>query len=61
MISHDREVLSGAVRTIVTLEGNGAWIHGGSYATYPQARDDRQGVSATRSSAGTKRRGGCAS
>jgi ATPase subunit of ABC transporter with duplicated ATPase domains len=42
MISHDREVLTGAVGTIVTLEGNGAWVHGGSYASYPQARADRQ-------------------
>jgi ATPase subunit of ABC transporter with duplicated ATPase domains len=42
MISHDREVLAGAVSTIVTLEGNGAWVHGGSYATYAQAREDRQ-------------------
>ena len=42
MISHDREVLAGAVRSIVTLEGNGAWTHGDSYATYPQARADRQ-------------------
>ena len=42
MISHDREVLAGAVTTIVTLEGNGAWVHGGSYATYAQAREDRQ-------------------
>lgn len=42
MISHDREVLAGAVGTIVTLEGNGAWVHGGSYATYAQAREDRQ-------------------
>jgi len=42
MISHDREVLSAAVGTIVTLEGNGAWVHGGSYATYAQAREDRQ-------------------
>jgi ATPase subunit of ABC transporter with duplicated ATPase domains len=42
MISHDREVLKGAARSIVTLEGNGAWVHGGSYATYPQAREDRQ-------------------
>src|SRR5581483_8407068 len=23
-------------------EGNGAWVHGGSYATYGQAREDRQ-------------------
>jgi ATPase subunit of ABC transporter with duplicated ATPase domains len=42
MISHDREVLSGAVAAIVTLEGNGAWVHGGSYATYPEARAERQ-------------------
>ncbi len=42
MVSHDREVLSGAVRSILTLEGNGAWAHGGPYATYPQAREDRQ-------------------
>jgi ATPase subunit of ABC transporter with duplicated ATPase domains len=42
MISHDRAVLSAAPGTIVTLEGNGAWVHGGSYATYPQAREDRQ-------------------
>ena len=42
MISHDREVLSGAVRSILTLEGSGAWIHGGPYTTYPQAREDRQ-------------------
>ncbi len=42
MISHDREVLAGAVGAIVTLEGNGAWVHGGSYATYVQAREDRQ-------------------
>jgi ATPase subunit of ABC transporter with duplicated ATPase domains len=42
MISHDRGVLSAAVGTIVTLEGNGAWVHGGSYATYAKAREDRQ-------------------
>jgi len=42
MISHDREVLSGAVRTILTLEGNGAWLHGGPYASYPRAREERQ-------------------
>jgi ATPase subunit of ABC transporter with duplicated ATPase domains len=42
MISHDRELLSGAVRSIVTLEGNGAWVHGASYATYSEAREERQ-------------------
>jgi ATPase subunit of ABC transporter with duplicated ATPase domains len=42
MISHDREVLSGAVGSILTLEGNGAWMHGGPYPTYPAAREERQ-------------------
>ena len=42
MISHDREVLAAAVDSIVTLEGNGAWVHGESYATYARARADRQ-------------------
>jgi ATPase subunit of ABC transporter with duplicated ATPase domains len=41
-ISHDRELLSAAARSIVTLEGSGAWVHGGSYATYPEARKARQ-------------------
>jgi ATPase subunit of ABC transporter with duplicated ATPase domains len=42
MISHDRAVLASAPGAIVTLEGNGAWVHGASYATYAQAREDRQ-------------------
>ena len=42
MISHDREVLSGAVDSILTLEGNGAWMHGGAYPTYSRAREERQ-------------------
>ena len=42
VISHDREVLAGAVKSVMTLEGNGAWIHPGSYATYPAAREARQ-------------------
>ena len=41
-ISHDRDLLARAVGSILTLEGNGAWVHGHSYATYPQAREDRQ-------------------
>ena len=42
MISHDRAVLASAPATIVTLEGSGAWVHGDSYGTYAQAREDRQ-------------------
>ncbi|MFZ0040880.1 MAG: ATP-binding cassette domain-containing protein [Solirubrobacteraceae bacterium] len=42
MISHDRDLLAGAVTQIVTLEGHGAWVHGSSYASYPEARQARQ-------------------
>jgi ATPase subunit of ABC transporter with duplicated ATPase domains len=42
MVSHDREVLNGAVDVIVTLEGSGAWVHHGPYSAYPQAREERQ-------------------
>jgi ATPase subunit of ABC transporter with duplicated ATPase domains len=42
IISHDREVLTGSARAILTLEGSGAWRHGGSYATYAEAREERQ-------------------
>jgi len=42
MISHDREVLSGSAGSILTLEGSGAWRHGGPYSTYLSAREDRQ-------------------
>jgi ATPase subunit of ABC transporter with duplicated ATPase domains len=42
MISHDRAVLTGAAGAIVTLEGQGAWVHGEGYASYPEARRGRQ-------------------
>ena len=42
LISHDRELLSGATDTIVTLEANGAWVHGDSYRTYAEGRRQRQ-------------------
>ena len=42
VISHDRELLSGAVSWILTVEGDGTWMHDGSYASYPQAREARQ-------------------
>ena len=44
-ISHDRELLNNAATRIVTLEpGHGgatAWIHGGSFGTYVEARKER--------------------
>ncbi len=42
VISHDRDLLAGGVNVILTLEGNGAWLHHGSYGTYPEARETRQ-------------------
>ncbi len=42
LISHDRELLAAACDAIVTLEGDGAWVHGGSYSTYGEARARRQ-------------------
>ncbi len=45
LVSHDRELLAQAATHIVTLEptavGAYAWVHGGSFATYPAARADR--------------------
>ncbi|MGW8481837.1 ABC-F family ATP-binding cassette domain-containing protein [Microbacterium sp. NPDC055903] len=45
LVSHDRELLARAADRIVTLEPGGAgavaWVHGGGFATYHQAREDR--------------------
>ena len=40
-VSHDRELLAKVARKIVTIEGRGAWTHGGSFAEYHEARDAR--------------------
>ena len=42
VISHDRDLLAAASKTVLTLEGNGSWLHDGSYTTYPEARAARQ-------------------
>src|SRR5918999_1538329 len=42
LISHDRDLLAAACTSILTMEANGTWTHGGSYATYPEAREKRQ-------------------
>jgi len=45
LVSHDRELLARAADRIITLEvkvaGNNTWTHGGSFASYHQAREDR--------------------
>jgi len=42
MVSHDRTLLERVATKIITVEGSGAWVHGGSYVTWPQARQRRQ-------------------
>ncbi len=42
MVSHDRSLLERTATKVVVLEGSGCWVHGGSYATFPEARDVRQ-------------------
>jgi ATPase subunit of ABC transporter with duplicated ATPase domains len=42
LISHDRDLLGAATNAILTMEGDGTWMHGGSYRTYPEAREHRQ-------------------
>lgn len=45
LVSHDRELLARAAGRIITLEPGGAgasaWVHGGGFGTYHQARTDR--------------------
>lgn len=42
MVSHDRTLLERVTTKIIAIEGSGAWVHGGSYATFPAARARRQ-------------------
>ncbi len=42
MVSHDRTLLERVATKIVVIEGSGAWVHGGSYTTFPDARARRQ-------------------
>jgi ATPase subunit of ABC transporter with duplicated ATPase domains len=40
LVSHDRELLAATATKVVTLEAEGAWTHGGGFATY-HARERR--------------------
>ncbi len=40
-VSHDRELLARTATRVVTLEARSAWTHGGSFATYAEARRAR--------------------
>ena len=40
-VSHDRELLARTATKVVTLEAHAAWTHGGSFATWHEARQAR--------------------
>jgi ATPase subunit of ABC transporter with duplicated ATPase domains len=40
-VSHDRQLLAEVADRVVTVEGGAAWVHGGGFASYHQARLDR--------------------
>lgn len=40
-VSHDRKLLAETSHCVITLEGNGAWTHPASFATYHDARQAR--------------------
>jgi ATPase subunit of ABC transporter with duplicated ATPase domains len=42
MVSHDRLLLERVATKIIAVEGSGCWVHGGSYTTFPEARQKRQ-------------------
>jgi ATPase subunit of ABC transporter with duplicated ATPase domains len=42
MVSHDRTLLERVATKIIAVEGSGCWVHGGSYLTFPEARQKRQ-------------------
>jgi ATPase subunit of ABC transporter with duplicated ATPase domains len=43
LISHDRELLARSAERIITVEAGRVWVHGGGFASYVQARQDRIG------------------
>ncbi|RZQ61348.1 ABC-F family ATP-binding cassette domain-containing protein [Amycolatopsis suaedae] len=41
LVSHDRELLAAAATHVVTIEGGTAWVHGGGFGNWAQARAAR--------------------
>ncbi len=40
-VSHDRELLARVADRVITIEGGTAWVHGGGFASYHEARRNR--------------------
>jgi ATPase subunit of ABC transporter with duplicated ATPase domains len=41
LVSHDRQLLANSADRIVTVESGNIWVHGGGFASYAQARKER--------------------
>ncbi|WP_329080393.1 ABC-F family ATP-binding cassette domain-containing protein [Streptosporangium sp. NBC_01469] len=41
LVSHDRRLIADTATRVITVESRGVWTHGGNFATYAQARLDR--------------------
>ncbi len=41
LISHDRQLLAAVAKRVVTIEGRAAWVHGGGFTTWHEAREAR--------------------
>jgi ATPase subunit of ABC transporter with duplicated ATPase domains len=41
LVSHDRELLANCAERIITVEDRNVWVHGGGFASYAQARRER--------------------
>ncbi len=41
-VSHDRELLARSATRVVTIEAHGAWVHGGGFENYSEARQTRR-------------------
>jgi ATPase subunit of ABC transporter with duplicated ATPase domains len=41
LVSHDRELLAACAERIITVEDRHIWVHGGGFATYAEARRER--------------------
>ena len=41
-VSHDRELLHNVATRVVTIEAHGAWVHGGGFGSYAEARQARR-------------------
>ncbi|TAL12991.1 MAG: ABC-F family ATP-binding cassette domain-containing protein [Frankiales bacterium] len=41
-VSHDRELLARTATRVVTIEAHGAWVHGGGFENYHEARQARR-------------------